>query len=142
MNAPAHETQIPRVLYARDIATIRGVSIRAARAWLARLERRFGSSAVVRDGRQLTIAEDALARVLAGQQQRSGPSTEAFETRFRRQAQQIRALGGDHRELRELVLEHDAGLRRLREDFDAAMSRTDGPLSENAHASLPVLTCG
>ena len=141
MNTLPREPQVPRVLHARDVATIRGVSIRAARAWMTRLERRFGGSVVVRDGRQLTITEEALARVVAGQQSR-GPSSEALEVRVRRQAQQLRALGSEQRELRELVLEHDAGLRALGERIDAGLSRSCGQLSESAVASLPALPRG
>lgn len=114
--------RVPSVYYVADVARIRGVSLSATRAYMVRLEQRFGSAVIVRDGRRLTITPEALARVMAGKQE-PGPTSEAIDTRFRRLRQQIRALSGDQHALRQLVIDHDATMQMLRDKVAALESR-------------------
>jgi len=54
------------VLYVRDIARLRRVSLSAARAWLAALEARSDGDLVHRVGNRLCITERAYESVLSG----------------------------------------------------------------------------
>jgi hypothetical protein len=63
------DSEIPtelRVLYVRDMAKLRRVSVSAARAWLAALEARSDGDLVHRVGNRLCITERAYASVLSG----------------------------------------------------------------------------
>jgi hypothetical protein len=55
-----------KLLFARDVARQRGVSLSTARAWLATLERTHGAKVVIRVRNRLCTTEEALATVFPG----------------------------------------------------------------------------
>lgn len=98
------------VLYAADVAELRGISVRAARGWLAGLEHEAGSS-VRRVGGKLCITRRGLEQLVPGAQPVS-PST--MDGRFRRLHAQVQAIARVVVELREQMTDLAEGLQSAR----------------------------
>jgi hypothetical protein len=82
-----------KYLYARDIAERRGITERAARGWLLRLEREHGARVVGRAGSRRFTTDDALATVAPGFD-RTRARFAAIEERVRRLAKMVRGMVG------------------------------------------------
>ncbi|HEY2511735.1 MAG TPA: hypothetical protein VGI39_12795 [Polyangiaceae bacterium] len=85
-----------KLLFTRDVAALRGVSLSTARAWLVALEREHGDAVVGRVGTRLVTTEGALARALPGEDRQNALAAQripALEAKLERLAQRVRALG-------------------------------------------------
>jgi hypothetical protein len=102
------------ILYAADIAKMRGTSPRAARAYLAALERKHGSNVVGRDGEKLFIARRALARFMPGIAESSADADPQFRKMFR----QVQAIA-------HVVYDVVNGMNDLRERQETLASQLD-----------------
>jgi len=80
-----------KYLYARDIAERRGITERAARKWLTRLEREHGARVVGRVGSRRFTTADALATIAPGFDPTLARLS-ALEERFRRLAATVRTM--------------------------------------------------
>lgn len=85
------------VLHAADVAKLRGISARAARAWLASLEAQAGSK-VHRVGNKLCISRQAFDRLMPGG---TGTPAVSVEGRFKQLNDQVQAIARTVMELRE-----------------------------------------
>jgi hypothetical protein len=77
------------VLYAADVARIRGTSVRAARAWLAALESEHGSNVVWRVGEKLSMTRRAFDRLLPNVRGASEASLKQLQKQVHAQAHAI-----------------------------------------------------
>jgi hypothetical protein len=106
--APMEEHR--EVLYAADVAKLRGISGRAARAWLASLEAEAGSQ-VRRVGKKLCISRRAFDRLMPGA---AGTPPVSVEGRFKRLDDQVQAIARTVLELREQVGDSAEGVQTAR----------------------------
>jgi hypothetical protein len=113
-----------RVLYVADVAARRRISLRATRAWLVSLEKRYGRDVVQRIGRRLCTTERALRSVLPGGELAAGPARRfaSLAEQVRRQNHQIRAQAAAIHDLRARCDELEA----LRGRVDALAARLAG----------------
>jgi hypothetical protein len=98
------------ILYAADIARIRGTSPRAGRAYLAELERKHGSKVVGRDGDKLFITRRNLARFLPGIAASAAEADPHYVQLFR----QVQAIA-------HLVFDSNERINELSERLEAAL---------------------
>jgi hypothetical protein len=101
------------ILYAADVAKIRGTTTRAGRALLAALERKHGSKVVGRDGDKLFITRRNLARFLPGLAESSADADPHFSQLFRQVQAQAHVVFDTVNCTKEL--------REWREIFDARL---------------------
>jgi septation ring formation regulator EzrA len=85
------------VLYAADVAKLRGISGRAARGWLASLEAEAGSH-VRRVGNKLCISRRAFDRLMPGA---AGTPPVSVEGQLKQLNEQVQAIARTVMELRE-----------------------------------------
>lgn len=115
------------VLYAADIAKFRGISVRAARAWLATLEEQTGSE-VRRVGNKFCISREAFDRVMPGG---GGTSATSLEGRFKRLYEQVQAIARVVLELRESGQDHGEGIQSARRAIHE-LREAIGPLTRKS----------
>ncbi len=96
------------VLYAADIAKIRGCSLRTARSWLAALEHEHGSKVIRRVGGKLCVTRRALDGLLPGVNEPGRGVT------FGQLYRQVQAIAQAVHDLRELVNDLTEGMQSVR----------------------------
>ena len=116
------------VLYAADIAKLRGISGRAARGWLASLEAEAGSK-VRRVGNKLCISRRAFLMPGGG-----GTPPVSVEGRFKRLNDQVQAIARTVMELREQVDDFAEGVQTARRSIHELREALQDLTTKKIHA--------